>query len=342
MNRGFLFFLVVGIIVSLIVIGMTIMVYGDNVKNTDTGFYDIYIPSGIDYNAVVNLLEDSLILKNTRTFEWVAERMNYPNTVEAGKYTVPNLISNRALVTQLRNGYSEQPVKLALHTINSKNELYTRVSNVLECDSAELAQVFENDSILTAYSLNQENGWSTILCDTYQFNWDTDALEFFDRMLLEFNSYWNDDRKNMADQHNLSPIDCITLASIIEKESVKTEEYRRIAGVYINRLEKNWPLQADPTIKYALQQPDIRRVLTKHLEIDSPYNTYKNPGLPPGPIGLPEKTTIQAVLEAEDHNYMYFCAKDDFSGYHVFASTLREHRQNARRYQQALNENGIY
>ena len=342
MNRRFLFFLVIGIIGGLIIIGMTIMIFHDNIKNTNAGFYEIYIPSNTNYEGVLDQLLADDIVKNIRSFDWVALRMNYPNTVEAGKFLIPNTMSNKALVTQLRNGFQEQSVKIAINTINSKADLYERIESLIEADSHSLSLVFENDSLLRAENLNKDNGWAIVLADTYQFHWDTDAKEFFNRMHSEFNKYWNEDRQQLASNHELSPIDCVILASIIEKESIKTEEYKDIAGVYINRLKDGWPLQADPTVKFAMQRSDLKRILREHTEFDSPYNTYKYKGIPPGPIGLPEKSTIEAVLHAKDHDFMYFCAKDDFSGYHVFAKTLREHERNANNYRKALNKNGIF
>ncbi len=342
MNKGFLFILVAVFIAGLIIIGMSLIIFGDNVKNIKGGFHTLYIPSDANYEQTKDLLVNGNIIRNPRSFEWVADKMNYRNTVEAGKYIIPSNISNRGLIRQLRNGYQEQPVRLSINSIDTKNELYSVVSNILESDSLGLAEIFENDSFLSTRQLNIDNGWSIVLADTYNFNWDTEPKIFFNRMQKEFDHYWTDNRVYKARANGLSPIDCIILASIIEKESTKQDEYPRIAGVYINRLKGDWPLQADPTIKFALNQPGLKRILTEHLEIDSPYNTYKYKGLPPGPISLPEKTTLESILNAEEHSYMYFCASADFSGYHLFAKTLREHRKNARKYQQALNENEIY
>ena len=342
MNKGLLLFLVACIVAGLITFGLIVTIYGDNVKNRATGFVDLYLPSDVEYSEVLDILVKEEILKDVRTFDWVANRMNYPNTVEGGKYIIPNQMSNRALVRQLRNGFGEQEIKLPLHSIHSKADLYERVSGVLETSDSALHDLFSNSVLLAEKGMTIDNGWATVLSDTYRFNWDTDAQEFLVRMQYEFNQYWNADRIAQAEKLELKPLDCIIIASIIEKESTKQDEYRRIAGVYVNRLLKDMPLQADPTVKFALNQPDLRRILIRHTEVDSPYNTYKYKGLPPGPIGLPEKTSIQAVLEAEAHDYLYFCAKDDFSGYHAFAKSYREHKQNARRYQKALNESGIF
>lgn len=342
MNKQFLFLLVALIIGGLILFGLSMLILGDNIKNCDEGYYNFYIKSNHNIDSVENQLVQLDILKNSRSFRWVADKMNYPNTVEAGKFTIPNNISNKALVSQLRNGYMEQSIDVPINLIHNRIDLYSKVSAILELEVTDLKTVFENDSILNQFDLDTESAWGIVLADTYKFYWDTDAFGFFNRMLEEYQKFWNNERKAQAAQHNLDPLDAVIIASIIEKESVKPDEYRRIAGVYLNRLNKDWPLQADPTVKFALNQPELKRILHVHLEVDSPYNTYKYPGLPPGPIGLPQKTTIDAVLQAESHDYMYFCAKADFSGYHTFAKTHSEHRRNARKYQKALNDSGIY
>ncbi len=342
MNKGLLFLIVVFFIIALVGFGLSSMIFGDNVKNHADGFHEIFIPSESSYEVVEQMLIEKDIIKNIRSFDWVANRMNYPNTIEPGKYIISNSFNNREMIKQLRNGYSEVSIKVPINNIDSKKELFENVSEYIEADTVELDILFNNEEFLTSQNLTVDNGWAIVLADTYQLNWDTDGKAFFDRMLAEYKKFWTGDRKNKAAAKGLEPLDCIIIASIIEKESTKRDEYYRIAGVYINRVQKNWPLQADPTVKFALQQPEIKRILNKHLEFDSPYNTYKYPGLPPGPIGLPQKTTIDAVINAENHDYMYFCANSDFSGYHLFAKSLREHNKNAKKYQKALNESKIF
>jgi UPF0755 protein len=178
--------------------------------------------------------------------------------------------------------------------------------------------------------------------NTYEIYWNISADQLMDRMFKEYNKFWNEERLQKAKDLKMSPPEVTTLSSIVLAESVKTDESPVIAGVYINRLRKNMPLQADPTLVYAARDFTIKRVLNVHKEIDSPYNTYKYTGLPPGPINLPGITYIDAVLNYKDHNYLYFCAKDDFSGYHAFATNLSDHMKNARRYQQALNKAKLY
>lgn len=314
----------------------------DNVRGGNKAVHTFFIASGSNLQAVTGELAKKQVVRSSKTFSWVARRMNLQHTLEPGMYLIPGYLSNVALVRFLRLGNGESTISLPIHSMDSRAELAALVSSTLEADSASLHAVLLGDSLLSAHGLNRENGWAIVLADTYEFYWDTDAGDFFKRMLREFDRFWTEDRRAKAGELGLSPMDCIILASIIERESVKSDEFARIAGVYVNRLRGDWPLQADPTVKYALNQPGLRRILYEHLEIDSPYNTYKYKGLPPGPIGLPEKTTIDAVLGAENHDYMYFCARADFSGYHVFAKTLAEHNRNAREYQWALNNSGIY
>lgn len=342
MNKGFLLFLVAALIGALILIGFSFMIFADNVKNTESGVHELYISSSADYISIREQLTDEQIINNVKSFDWVATRMNYPNTIEAGKYLIPDHLSNRKLVELLRYGNGEKEIEVTINNIDSPEELFEKISSALEANQDSLSALFSNDSILSANNLTIDNGWAITLADTYKFNWDTDAYSYFKKMVSEYNNYWTSERKALAAKEGLKPMDCIIIASIIEKESTKTDEYRNIAGVYINRFKKGMPLQADPTVKFALKDPSIQRVLLKHLSVDSPYNTYKYAGLPPGPICLPEKSTIESVLNANKHDYLYFCASADFSGYHTFAKTLKEHNRNARLYQRALDKNGIF
>jgi UPF0755 protein len=194
---------------------------------------------------------------------------------------------------------------------------------------------------LKKFGLNKETSISMFLPNTYEFYWTTKAKEFIDRMYAENQKFWNDERKAKAEKIGLSPVEVSTLASIIEKETTKNDEKATMAGVYLNRLKYNWRLQADPTVVFAWGDFSIRRVLNVHKQIDSPYNTYTYYGLPPGPICAPSISSIDAVLNHEEHTYMFFCAKDDFSGYHVFSSTNAGHNINAKKYRNALDERNI-
>ena len=211
----------------------------------------------------------------------------------------------------------------------------------IEADSADIAALLKDEETAKKYGFNKQTFCSMFIPNTYEFWWNTSAEEFVQRMADEYKKFWNDDRKAKANELGLSQSQVSTLASIVESETQKNDEKARIAGVYINRLKKDWLLQADPTVVFAAGDFTIKRILNKHLEINSPYNTYKYKGLPPGPICIPSTTSIDAVLNYEHHNYMYFCAKEDFSGYHNFATTNAQHEANARRYHDALRKAGI-
>jgi len=199
-----------------------------------------------------------------------------------------------------------------------------------------------NDKIASGYGLTHESFPMLFIPNSYEFYWNTSPQKFIDRMKREYDQFWTETRKKKAADLELSPLQIVTIASIVQEETNKNDEKSRMAGVYINRVKKGWLLQADPTVKFALGNFLIKRILTSDLTIDSPYNTYKYVGLPPGPINFPDIVSVDAVLNTEHHNYMYFCAKEDFSGYHNFALSLAEHNRNAARYQNELNKSRIY
>jgi len=234
------------------------------------------------------------------------------------------------------------PVKVTFNNVRTPEQLAGKISHQIEADSLSILGYFMNPETPAKYGFKKETLISMFLPNTYEFYWNTNAEGFFDKMKKFHDQFWTEERKSKANVINLTPEEVSTLASIIDEETIKKDERPRIAGVYINRLKKHMPLQADPTIKFALGDFTIRRLWTKHLEVKSPYNTYKNLGLPPGPINCSSISSIDAVLNFENHQYLYFCAKDDFSGYHVFAKTLMEHNRNASAYQMALNKEKIY
>lgn len=275
------------------------------------------------------------------TFDWVSKKMNYPNNVKPGRYIINNNLNNRELVTMLRSG-KQSPVNITLSNIYKIEDIASKTSRIIEADSSEIASLLYSNQYLSQFNLDSLTVRSKIIPNTYEFYWNTNADKFIRRMISESDKFWNDGRKLKAEQLNLSTHEVVTLASIVQMESNKKDEYNRIAGVYLNRLKDNWPLQADPTVKFALGKPDLKRVLKVHTAFDSPYNTYKYLGLPPSPIIFPETYSIDAVLNAEKHKYYYFCAKNDFSGYHVFAKTLSEHNRNATLYHKALNKRDIF
>ena len=315
--------------------------YAENVTLLDKEHTYIHIPTGSKYAEVINILEDTGVITNIESFKWVSSRMGYPYSVKAGRYKLKHGMNNKELVTLLRAGL-QTPVRLTFTGFRTPQQLAQRISRQIEADSAEIANAFLSDKTPNLYGFNQQTFIAMFIPNTYEFFWNTNSKGFFDRMKKEYDRFWTEEKKKQANDIGLSQVKVSTLASIVEEETIKADERPRVAGVYINRLKRGIPLQADPTIKFAMGNFTLRRILTKHLTVDSPYNTYKNRGLPPGPINAPSISSIKAVLNYENHKYLYMCAKPDYSGYHAFAKTLSEHNQNAREYQRFLNRERIY
>lgn len=311
-----------------------------NVKTGEEKETVIYIPTGSDFNAVMDTLNSQGLLVRESSFRWVANRKKYPENIKPGRYVVCDRMSNNNLVNMLRGGW-QSPVNVTFNYMRNVDMLAGKIGKQIEADSASIAKLLHDKDYVGKLGFNERTLPAMFLPDTYEFYWNTDAESFISRMLQEYNKFWNEDRKKAAKDKGLSPVEVSILASIVDKETNKTDEMPRIAGVYINRLHSNWLLQADPTLIFAIGDFSIKRVLNVHKEIESPYNTYKYIGLPPGPICIPSVAAVKAVLNAENHNYFYFCAKEDFSGYHNFAKTLTEHNHNAVKYQNALNQRGI-
>ena len=315
-------------------------VVSPNVQTAEGQNVDLYIPTGSDYQQLQTILGEAGFIVNEKSFNWVANKKELPANIHPGHYVVKDGMSNNALVNMLRGGL-QTPVKVKFNNIRDMNQLAGRIASQIEADSASISAMLHDQQYINQLGFNKYTIPALFLPDTYEFYWNTDAEGFVVRMFQEYNKFWTEERKQQAQSKGLTPIQVSTLASIVNKETNMTDEMPRVAGVYINRLKSNWLLQADPTLIFAWNDYTIRRVLDRHKEIDSPYNTYKYIGLPPGPICIPSIAAIKAVLNAEDHHYFYFCAKEDFSGYHNFAKTLSEHNRNAARYQQALNQRGI-
>ena len=315
-------------------------VMSPNVQTAEGKEVELYIPTGADYDQVKDLLSDAHCIVNEKSFNWVAQKKELPAYVHPGHYVLKDGMNNNQLVNMLRGGL-QTPVKVKFNNIRDVDQLAGRIATQIEADSASIANVLHNQDYINQLGFNKYTIPALFLPDTYEFYWNTDAEGFVVRMFQEYNKFWTEERKQQAQAKGLTPIQVSTLASIVNKETNMTDEMPRVAGVYINRLKNNWLLQADPTLIFAWNDYSIKRVLDRHKEIESPYNTYKYVGLPPGPICIPSIAAVKTVLNAEDHHYFYFCAKEDFSGYHNFAKTLSEHNRNAVRYQQALNQRGI-
>jgi UPF0755 protein len=270
----------------------------------------------------------------------VAIALKYDTNIKPGRYLIVSGSTILDIIRKLRSG-NQDAVNLTLNNITFLSQLAGKVAGKLDIDSTELIATLQDRIIAEKYGFSQDNFGVMFLCNTYSFFWNTSIDGFLDRMNLEYNRFWNAERLSKAQQLKLSPEQIIILASIVNKETNYRPEYARVAGVYLNRLEKGMPLQADPTVKFAVGDMGLRRILNTHLQTDSPYNTYQRTGLPPGPICLPELDVINGVLNAEQHKYLYFCAIYG-SGQHAFAVTYDEHLKNARKYHQALNAQKIY
>ena len=326
--------------IIIVVIGIVAVFFARNylyiskpiIKTVDGKDVSLYIPTNADYQYVKNELISLNVLKSKNAFDWLAKRSNYDENVHPGRYILTDGMTNQQLINMLRMGY-QTPVKVVFNNMRTVEQLAGRISDQIEADSISIINEINNNPDVDA---------TTFIPNTYEFYWNTDADDFVDKMIVEHKRFWNETRMQKAKDIRLTPRQVSILASIVDKETTKTSEMPRIAGVYLNRINKRWPLQADPTLVFALGDYNIRRVLDVHKNIDSPYNTYKFAGLPPGPICIPSIAAIDAVLNAEKHNYYYFCAKDDLSGYHVFAKNITEHNRNAEKYRKALNKNKIY
>ena len=300
----------------------------------------IYIRTGASYDDVMLILENEHVLKDKKSFEQIAKIKRYPNRIRAGKYRIDLKMSNNELINRLRSG-NQEAVDFKFNNIRTKEQFAKRVAEQLEMTEAELLDLLNDDSFLNAYNLNQETVLTIFIPNTYKIWWNTSAKDFFKKMRGEYEKFWTEERKAKAAKIPLTPTETIILASIVEEENHLRDEQARIAGVYINRLKIGMPLQADPTVKFACGDFTLKRILNHHIAVNSPYNTYQIAGLPPGPIRIPTPSCVDEVLNYEKHNYLYMCAKEDFSGYHNFAITLSEHKINATKYRNTLNKNRI-
>lgn len=301
----------------------------------------VCIPTGSTLEDVSNLLYEKNYIVNKRSFEWLAEKMNYRHHVHPGRYKLKNHMSNNSLIKLLRSG-EQDPVHLVFNSIRTKDEFAEKIASQIEAKKEAVLDLLNDADFLSKYNFKPATVMAMFIPNTYDIYWNTSAKKFLAKMYNQYNKFWTDSRIAKAKKIGLSKVEVITLASIVSEESNKVDEMPKIAGVYINRLNKGMKLQADPTIRFALNDFTIKRVLNKDLEVKSPYNTYLYEGLPPGPICIPSLSAINSVLNYKHHNYLYFCAKEDFSGYHNFASTVPQHKQNAIRYQKALNQRNIF
>lgn len=316
-------------------------VFQSNVNLAPSESKYLYIPTGSDYRALFEILVKDELLIDTASFNWVAGQKNLKAHINPGRYLIEASMSNNQLIDMIRSG-KQNPVRVSFTKVRTKEDFAGKICAFIEADSLSLIEAITNDSLIGEFGFDKNTILAAFIPNSYDLYWNTSAESFLKRMVVEYNKFWKGSREKKADEIGMSKVEVSTLASIVEEETIMNDEKTTMAGVYINRIKRSIPLQADPTIKFALGNFELRRIRTRDLNINSPYNTYKNAGLPPGPICTPSISSIDAVLNFEPHSYLYFCAKDDFSGYHSFSKTLREHNLQARKYHRALNSKRIY
>ncbi|MGO4821506.1 MULTISPECIES: endolytic transglycosylase MltG [unclassified Flavobacterium] len=331
------------VVTGLIIYGFILVrqIFAANTKFAEKEVY-VHIPTDATY-AQAKVIIASYV-DNMDRFEMVANKRNYPQSVKSGRFLFTKGMNSYELVKSLR---SNVPVSLAFNNQERLENLAGRVGSQIEADSISLLTTFKDSIFLKENGFNEDNVFVMFIPNTYEFYWNTSAEKFRDKMIKEYRNFWNKERVAKAEKQGLSPIEATILASIVHKESVKKDERPRIAGVYLNRLRLGMPLQADPTVIFAIKKRDndfdqvIKRVFYNDLTMASPYNTYVNIGLPPGPIAMPDITALEAVLNPEKNDFIYFCASVDRFGYHEFAATLAEHNKNAKKYSDWINAQGV-
>ncbi|MGG9971711.1 endolytic transglycosylase MltG [Ferruginibacter sp. SUN002] len=297
----------------------------------------IYIKTGSDFNNVMEEIDRQQIIKYPGIFSFVAKKLNYPKNIKPGKYVFKKGESIYSIIKTLRNG-NQTPVSLVINKLRTKEDLAEKIAANFECDSTEIIQFLYNKDSLAKYNLDTNTVMTAIIPNTYNILWNSSAPKIFKKLWNEQEKFWNKERKQKAAALNLTPKQVYTLASIIEEETNKEEDKGKIASVYLNRLETGMELGADPTVKYAMRDFGLKRIMNKHLSYPSVYNTYQHLGLPPGPICTPSPKTIDAALNAPSTNYLYFVAQPNLTGYSNFASTYQQHLLYAKEYQKWISE----
>jgi UPF0755 protein len=304
--------------------------------------YVLLIPKGAGFNQVWDSLKTHDVVKDELSFKFLAKYLKYTTLVKSGRYVIKPNAGNYKTILKLRSG-DQDPINLTFNNVRFKKDLVKKIGTKFEFDSTAFEKVLMDSSTALKYGFTNDTFMSMFIPNTYDLFWNTNPEKIMDRMKGEYDKFWNAERKTKAAALGLSPVQVAVLASIVEEEQArKADEKPKVAGMYLNRLEKDMLLQADPTVKYAVGDFGIKRVLNTHLAIRNPYNTYLYKGLPPGPIRLADVSSIDAVLNPEKHDYLYMCASPDLNGYHQFSKTYEEHLANAARYQQALNKLRIY
>jgi UPF0755 protein len=299
--------------------------------------YELYIHTGMNYQQLDSVFRKDQVLIHPSVFNWLAKRASYTAAIKAGKYEIHEGMSLWSVLKMLRNGRQE-PVNIVITKLRTREDLAELIGKKLECDSGEFMQYLNNTDTLKSYGLDTNTVMTMVFPNTYTYFWNTTPSRIFKKMEVAAQAFWTPERLQAAADHHLNRVTAYILSSIVEEETTRKEDKPRIASVYLNRISSGMRLSADPTVKFALRRFDLKRVYEKYLLVESPYNTYLNSGLPPGPICTPSMESMEAVLNAPDTKYLYFVAKPDFSGYSNFAETFPEHLKNAKEYQKALDE----
>ncbi len=307
--------------------------------NIDKTTY-IYIDDRKDYNKLLTELEDSAHINGLWLFKSLSSATGYAQKMKPGRYAVHSNDGILSVFRKLRNG-SQDPVRLTFNNIRTKSELIDRIGSQFEFGKEGLSFLLNDEPTCEKYGLDTNTVVCLFIPNTYEMYWNIKTDDFMKRMEKSYNNFWNETRSAKLADVNLSKPEAMTLASIVEEECMYADEYPMVAGLYLNRLRKGQLLQADPTVKYAVNDFKLRRILEVHTKVESPYNTYRHKGLPPGPIRIPSAKAIDGVLNYTHHDYLYMCAKDDFSGRHNFATTFEEHHVNAEKYRRALDARNI-
>ena len=310
--------------------------FAENVKNREV---TVVVPPDATFEQVMDTLRKYEVLDSEESFRKTADALKYKK-IKIGKYDLSDCRSNLDLVRMLRRG-QHYSVKFTFNNVRTADQFVEKVGNKFFFEPSELQAMLQNRDTMQKYGLNDTTAVCLFIPNTYELYYDITAADFLDKMYDYYQQFWNEQRKATASEIGLTPMQVATLASIVEEENMRPSEKAIIAGLYMNRLHKDMLLQSDPTVKFAIGDFARKRILNSDLQVDSPYNTYKYKGLPPGPIRIPEASTMDSVLHYRHHNSLYMCAKEDFSGYHNFTASPAVHAQNAARYRSALNARNI-
>ena len=336
--------IIIGALIVLIAIGgffglnLYKVYFATNISGN--GAY-LCIKTGAKLDDVYQEIKSKDLLKDVGSFSQAAAKMDLALRLKPGRYKLSKGMNNRTLINHIKAG-NQEPVKLKFQNIRKKDDFAGYLSRTFEADSASFIKVLDSAALVEKYGFTTDNSYTMFIPNTYEMYWNTTPLEFFDRMQKEYDKFWTAARKQKAAALNLTPQQVTVLASIVDGEAIYNKEMPIIAGLYLNRLNRGILLQADPTVIFANNDFTVKRVTNALLRVESKYNTYKYAGLPPGPIMMPSINAIDAVLSPDKNNYIYMCAKEDFSGYHAFAETKAQHEINANKYRAALNKRNIF